>query len=196
MVDRRLTNESDSQSPQYMRGSSRAHHQNIRSPEYSRTCVNTSRPNLHSDPLQSVECGGLLLGAVPSPQVEITDFEPFHLDSSLSRLFVLTEAERARLGNTIRKLAEKNTKAVVVGYFRSSLRGGLQLSSDDVSLIKEHFREPDQVFLVVTPEQDGAATAGLFFWESGEIFGRRHIHAVSVRRAAVKTIKPPGASCR
>jgi hypothetical protein len=127
--------------------------------EYIQSC-------LHSDPSQSIECGGLLIGTVRSRQVEVTDFVPFHLED-LSCDFVLSVDAKDRIVKIIKEQHEKKT--TVVGYFRSSLRG-LRLSDDDLTLIKEQFPEPDKVFLIIAPDEGGTPTAGFFFWESGQVF--------------------------
>lgn len=124
---------------------------------------------LHSDNSESIEVGGLLLGKTRPQHVEVTGFLPFALDSS-SRYFVPNAPEKARFRDAINGVAETSKEGTVVGYFRSSLRGGVRLFDDDLALIKDFFPDPDNIFLVIGAEEIHPPLAGFFVWDSEEIY--------------------------
>jgi hypothetical protein len=117
------------------------------------------------------ETGGILLGKRISASpciVQITDFQPFpHFGGPH---YVLSGAERHALGQMVCEL-RRSKPAMAVGFYRSHLRSGLFLDRQDLAMIRKCFVHPSDVFLVLRPEPHGAATAGFFFWDDGEIHG-------------------------
>jgi hypothetical protein len=124
---------------------------------------------LRSDNSQSMEVGGLLLGKVRPQYVEVTDFLSLELNSS-SRYFVPNAGDKTRVIDAISSAAERSKEAAVVGFFRSSLQGSLQLSDGDLVFIREYFPEPDNVFLIIAAEETEPLLAGFFFWDSDDVF--------------------------
>src|SRR5436190_23980886 len=122
-----------------------------------------------AEPENACECGGLLLGAVENSRVHITDFEPFSLEPG-QRNFILSEAQKLQLEKVIAGRRGKTKTAAVVGYYRSDLRGGIQLRAQDLALIDTLFVERSDVFLVICSSDMGNSMVGCFFRVGGLIF--------------------------
>jgi len=82
----------------------------------------------------------------------------------------LTGEERTRLRDRV--AAQKaSPDAAFVGFFRSRIGEGNGLSAEDVSLFRECFPDPLQVFLLVRPQPGRQhPSAGFFFWDGKRIF--------------------------
>jgi hypothetical protein len=117
---------------------------------------------------RGMEIGGLLLGRVLpgfGRTVLVEDFEPAPCEYLRGASYTLSPKDRQTLGT---RLARRGTGRVV-GYFRSHTRPGMYLDQDDFAVFSHYFPEPSQVFLLVRPSTEGAATGGFFFWEDGDI---------------------------
>src|SRR5579872_1438528 len=97
------------------------------------------------------EVGGLLLGrseAGPTVKTIIENYELFHCDYSRGPLYLLSDEEKARLEEAIRrKKAISGQAGSVVGFFRSNTRKNLALDEDDLDIFREYFARPEQAFL-------------------------------------------------
>ena len=122
-----------------------------------------------SEAEEAREYGGLLLGQVENSRVYVTDFEPFSLEPG-QRHFILSEAQQLRLQKVIAGRRGKIKTTAVVGYYRSDVREGLQLTPQDLTLINTTFPEPSDIFLVIRASETGAPMAGFFFHENGSVF--------------------------
>src|SRR5206468_8245061 len=83
-----------------------------------------------------------------------------------SRHFGCTESEKSAFKEAMCKHANHT-----VGYFRTDNREGVRLYDEDLSLIRELFAQPSDVFLVIDASEAGTPMAGFFFWDSGSVFG-------------------------
>ena len=121
----------------------------------------------------SVEIGGLLLGTArvaSNPVIEIKDFAPFLSEYRADHKFILSEGDERKLEKVLADHASNPRAGLkVVGFYRSHIGEGLSLSQHDISLAQKYFNDPTQVFLLVKPADDGAATAGFFFWDDRRI---------------------------
>jgi hypothetical protein len=117
---------------------------------------------------RGTEIGGLLLGkTLPGfgRTILIEDFELMPCEYLRGASYTLSPADRKLLGARLAR-----TKAGrVVGYFRSHTRPGMYLDQEDFAVFGRYFPEPSQVFLLVRPSMNGAATGGFFFWEDGDV---------------------------
>ena len=114
------------------------------------------------------ELGGILRGTIhQDEQGYRTLFLDPEIISSSSRLFNTSKAE----SDSIVAAAETARKSgqAVMGYFRSHIRDGLCLSREDEFLIRQHFQDPESVFLIIRPFEIGICMAGFFFWEHGRL---------------------------
>lgn len=126
-----------------------------------------------SVPAHSVEIGGLLLGTAGlafNPVIEIKSFEPFLSEYRADHKFILSEADERKLEKILEAHASNPKDGLkVVGFYRSHIGEGLSMSQHDISLAQKYFKDPTQVFLLVSPADDGSATAGFFFWDDRRI---------------------------
>lgn len=129
---------------------------------------------IHSLPDAGVETGGILTGRTVSSAGRITiiveNFEPFARESGQGPLYSLSARDTANLAATLQRYKSERTPGLsVVGYYRSHNRDHLFLSPADLTLIKAHFPQPENVFLLIKTLPNGACTAGFFFWKGGRI---------------------------
>jgi len=119
------------------------------------------------------EIGGLLLGraeADSSFKTVVENYELFHCDYTRGPLYLLSDEEKARMEDVIRrKKAIPGQASAVVGFFRSNTRKQLALDDEDLEVFGRYFSRPEQVFLVVKPFAAKASTGGIFIWEGGRV---------------------------
>lgn len=119
------------------------------------------------------EVGGILLGrfrAQPRPTVVIEDYEAVPCDYRRGPLYLLADADRARLEETLARWRNQPPRDLtVVGYYRSNTRKELALDDDDLALIEQYFRDPHQVVLLIKPFASKPNLAGFFLWEGDAV---------------------------
>ena len=120
------------------------------------------------DPAQKKEIGGLLIGGIRDGRLAITDIEPLSLDPG-QRHFILSDSQKESLKKSI-AARQTGASSAIVGYYRSDVRTGIKLAEEDLVLIREFFRSPLDVFLVIRSDEEGKPKAGFFFWDAGSIF--------------------------
>ncbi|MGH9614916.1 MAG: energy transducer TonB, partial [Bryobacteraceae bacterium] len=112
------------------------------------------------------EVCGLLIGRMlrGKATVEVIGYEQLLGSADL------TGEERILLRDRV--AAQKSSPdEAFVGFFRSRIGEGNGLSAEDVSLFRECFPDPLQVFLLVRPQSGGQhPSAGFFFWDGKLIF--------------------------
>jgi protein TonB len=121
------------------------------------------------------ESGGLLLGSYEGDEadgysVHIQGFEPFVIEHRYGLSFALSLRDQKRLRQRVDKLGRGRIQPV--GLFRAHLRRGLYLDQRDFDLFQSEFRHPASIFLLVRPDENGAATGAVFVWEGDDM--RRH----------------------
>ena len=121
-----------------------------------------------------VEIGGILLGRREllsgRTVTVIDDFDTIDCKPRKKPFYSLTAKDHQQWAGMLRRRrSEPQIGASVVGYYRSHERADLFLSSEDLRIIRRHFADPDNVFLVVKALPGLACTAGFFFWENGRI---------------------------
>ncbi|HYI93673.1 MAG TPA: hypothetical protein VEX68_09020 [Bryobacteraceae bacterium] len=119
------------------------------------------------DPSSSREIGGLLLGKVHAGGIHVKDIRSF-CPSDNGSYFILSDIDKVNLKDVIKE--QQGAGSLVVGYFRSDQRGGIRLSEEDLSLSRELFSDPEQVFLIISKPDNNTPKAGFFFWDAGSIF--------------------------
>jgi hypothetical protein len=119
------------------------------------------------------EAGGALLGRTDTataglPIITVDDFLPMESDRRHGDFYSVTGKDRQKLRKEVARRAGRN-EASIVGFFRSHLRPGSFLDSEDFSMLREFFSAPQNVALLVswTPAPRG----GFFLWENGAIRG-------------------------
>jgi TonB family protein len=118
------------------------------------------------------EVGGILLGRVaPATNkrtVFVENYELVECDYARGPLYLLADADKERLRETLARLKAPGPLSVV-GFFRSNTRRDLMLDEEDLAVIEEFFADPDRVFLLVKPFAMKPSNGGFFFWEDGKI---------------------------
>jgi protein TonB len=119
------------------------------------------------------EVGGLLLGrAEPGENLQtiVEGYELFPCDYTRGPLYLLSEEEKNRLEETIRrKKSIPGQAGSVVGLFRSNTRKDLALDDEDLGLYAKYFARPEQVFLLVKPYAAKPSVGGIFIWENQRV---------------------------
>lgn len=115
------------------------------------------------------EVGGLLLGRIvpvgASMSIVIEDVE--FVESS-GKHFNSSTADFAKLDAALSGSPTRMGLSYV-GYFRSHIREGLFLSAQDGELAERHMRDPDAIFLIIKPYDNGICMAGFFCWQNGSL---------------------------
>ena len=100
------------------------------------------------------EACGVLRGSLPRPGVtEVSGFDP------------LPSLHQARL----EEMCEREPD--IVGFYRTTDKGGLRMSEQDLRLARSHFSRPGSVVLLIEADESGASNAAFFFWDEGRIDG-------------------------
>ena len=98
---------------------------------------------------------GLLLGDTSQPGItEVFAFEP------------LSALDPATVEKTISQLPGN-----VVGLYRTTEKGSLRMTTDDLSLAHSHFSDPSSVVLLIETDEAGPSNAVFFFWDQGQMQG-------------------------
>jgi hypothetical protein len=122
-------------------------------------------------PKRGAEVGGVLIGTVEQGErfiVRVEDYEPVECAYTRGPSFLLAENERSALAEVCdRWRAAESHSSYAVGYFRSSMRDGLSLESEDLELLERFFPAVWQVALLIKPSGINVSTAGFFFREDG-----------------------------
>ena len=121
------------------------------------------------------EVGGLLLGRTEAGdtfKTVVENYELIHCDYTRGPLYLLSDEEKVRMEEAIRrKKAIPGQSGGVVGFFRSNTRKDLALDEEDLETFGKYFSRPEQVFLLVKPFAAKASMGGLFIWEGGRVRG-------------------------
>ena len=121
-------------------------------------------------PRRGAEAGGLLLGEIDpyNPRIlHVTAFEEIICEHRYGPAFVLSDADRARLAETLEK---PDRPSRVVGLYRSFTSREPVLDAADEDLIRTFFRDPRFAFLLVEPEGAAAeCSAGFLFWNRDDL---------------------------
>ena len=97
---------------------------------------------------------GVLRGSTPRPGVtEISGFDP------------LPSLHLARLEELCKRESD------IVGFYRTTEKGGLRMSEQDLRLANSHFSRPGSVVLLIETDDAGPSNAAFFFWDEGKIDG-------------------------
>ncbi len=114
------------------------------------------------------EIGGLLIGSFDGNYTIISDFEEIESEHRRGIGYQLSSRDERKMAGRIEARSHRK-QANVVGLFRSHRRPGLYLDESDNGLLSSYFHNPQQVALLVKPENGAAVTGGFFFWEDGEV---------------------------
>src|SRR3954452_2551368 len=110
------------------------------------------------------EIGGVLWGnAGPADSLIIADAR---LVPSSGAFFNTSPTDARNLQQAMTGRAPGATLSLA-GYFRSSIREDHSLTPQDKTVIRQYVTDPDTVFLVIKPGDNGTCTVELSFWNDG-----------------------------
>ena len=124
-----------------------------------------------SMPRRGAEVGGLLLGSSELTDrltVRIEDYEPVPCTYMNGPSYLLSERDLHEFADSYdRWRSGPDRRIYAVGYYRSHTRDGLNITPEDMSLIKKYLPPPKSVALLIKPFATKVSIAGFFFWEDG-----------------------------
>ena len=112
------------------------------------------------------EVGGLLLASIHPGKgdVEIVDVVPIPSQA---------DSERKHFNISLDWLdevvARRPSDRKVVGFYRTDADQRVQLTDEDLAIIRSRFSDPSNIFLVIAPADGMIANAGLFVWQNGTL---------------------------
>ncbi len=128
---------------------------------------------LTSNPTGAAEVAGVLLGRIST--VEIVDCLPVLLMQEQDRANALSGPGKREFERAIAQFrSAPEGDLSVVGYYRTQLGGGLDLTEEDLGLIRGCFRETCQVTLLLHVTRDESFSARLFLGEDGRMVSEFH----------------------
>jgi TonB family protein len=121
-----------------------------------------------------LEIGGILLGRTEREQGKtltvIEGFHPIPCEHLDGPFYCLSATDLVQLRSALARHKSGASRGhSVVGYYRSHNRQDLFLSGDDLSVIGTCFPDPDNIFLLIKALPGRTCTAGIFFWDNGQI---------------------------
>ena len=116
-------------------------------------------------PRRGVETGGLLFGSRREGQLFIQGFEEIACEHRYGPSFALSNDDRARLAERL----ARTSSPPVIGIYRSYTGRDAELDDGDLTLIREHFRSGQFVFLLLQPVNAQACIGGFRLVRDGEL---------------------------
>lgn len=150
-----------------------------------------------SDAVRGEEIGGLLLGSCRQwgdrHIIRVVDFELIACEHARGPSWTLSRQDRAGFARAIRRATEKRG-LLPIGWFRTHTRPGVYLDQHDSELHNEYFAHPGSMVVAIRPEANGGhATAGLFFWEDGQLQRTRPLNTFTFNAELLGYDPPPPA---
>ena len=134
------------------------------------------------------EIGGLLLGRSEASGASIIeDYELVGCEYTRGPLYLLSDEERARMEEMLRRRKGAGQPLTAMGFFRSNTRKELALDEEDLALFQQYFARPDQVFLLVKPFATKPGVAGFFIRESDGVRNQASYREFPFRRAELES---------
>ncbi len=116
-----------------------------------------------------IEVGGVLYGTFEDGRPRVAAFRPLECEHAFGPRFVLSDKDRAALKELLAApLHDAALQGLVpVGWYHSHTRSDISLSARDMEIYDGSFPEPNQIALLVRPDEFEPARAGFFFRENG-----------------------------
>jgi hypothetical protein len=124
---------------------------------------------LKSNPTGAAEVAGLLL-AKSDHTVEIVDCQPVFLMQEGDHPYAIAgpgRREFARALAAVRSIPEDELS--VIGLYRSKIGDGLDITQEDLGLIRTCFRDSNAVLLLMKLAWDGSSSVRLFSGDEGQL---------------------------
>jgi len=110
------------------------------------------------------ELGGLLIGSKRPGVTRIFEFVPVPHESNADNPCFAPSI--AWLNEVI---ARCPSDGKVVGYYRSDADGLIRLRQDDIARMRQRFKDPSDVCMVISPSAGSEIHAGFFYWQAETI---------------------------
>ncbi len=139
------------------------------SPDAVRRLVEEAEWALTSNPTGPAEIAGLLLGK-SGPIIEIIDCHPVLLMLERDHANALTGPGKLEFERTMAAF-RSNTEGElsVIGFYRSQMGDRLDLTEEDLGLVRTCFRDTNQVVLLMTLTESRSNTVRLFLGDRGQV---------------------------
>jgi hypothetical protein len=124
---------------------------------------------LASNPTGAAEIAGVLLGKI-APIIEITGCQPVFLMQPRDHAYALSgpgKSEFERMIAGFQSIPEGQHS--VIGFYRSHIGDGLDLTEEDLGLVREFFPNTSPVVLLMQRSANGSSSAKLFLGDQGEV---------------------------
>ncbi len=119
--------------------------------------------------IPGAEVGGVLLGhRVTRSTLEIDDYV-WVSQEQLGSQYSLDTSALERLRKEYPARDQNTRRSQVVGYFRTEAEDDLRLRDEEIALVRDHFREPTDVVLLIQTA-DVPHTSGFLFWMKEDDF--------------------------
>ena len=114
-------------------------------------------------PKRGAEVGGVLLGSAVREggklRIAIDDFEAVPIEYKHGPSYIFSEDDVRLFADTMTRLKSHESPRPV-GFFRANTREEMDLSSDDIGTLEEHFADAGSVVLLIRPYTTRPSMAG------------------------------------
>ncbi len=127
-----------------------------------------------SNPTGAAEIAGVLLGKV-SPTIEITGCQPVFLMQPPDHAYALAGPGRSEFERMIAAFKSiPEGQHAVIGFYRSHIGDQLDLTEEDLGLVRACFRDTSPVILLIQRSANGSSSVKLFLGDQGEVLRQFH----------------------
>lgn len=138
--------------------------------EYSRKALDDIRlavvDAFFSLPRGGAEIGGILLGRLEEPRLQVLEYAPLECEHASGPAFTLSPKDQTRLSEMLAEAPQRYPGLQVVGWYHSHTRSEISLCEADLEIHNRYFPERWQVALVLRPSTLQPTQAGFFFREA------------------------------
>jgi hypothetical protein len=129
---------------------------------------------LTSNPTGAAEIAGVLLGKI-TPSIEITGSQPVFLMQPRDHAYALAGPGRSEFERMIAAFQSiPEGQHSVIGFYRSHMGDGLDLTEDDLGLVRACFPNASPVVLLIQRSANGSSSVKLFLGDQGEVLRQFH----------------------
>jgi hypothetical protein len=124
---------------------------------------------LTSNPTGAAEVAGVLLGKSDST-IDVMDCQPVFLMREQDHAYALTGPGRREFERTLDALrSTPNGELSVIGVYRSHMGDGLDVTEEDLGLMRTCFRDSSSVLALMKLSGDGSSSVRIFSGDEGQL---------------------------
>jgi hypothetical protein len=124
---------------------------------------------LTSNPTGAAEIAGIVLGKI-APTIEITGCQPVFLMQPSDHAYALSGLGRSEFERIIAGFQSiPEGQHSVIGFYRSYIGEGLDLTEEDLELVRACFPNTSPVVLLIQRSANGSSSAKLFLGDQGNV---------------------------